>query len=491
LVIVVSGGIMLASGHLTAPFSKALHAAGFPGTVGKAENVWCAPLPEGTVNAADTVRTAAARIQADNLAALRALDFARVPGEGGEEHRRSLRAWYAEGERMRMAQLYSDEVLETPPHASGLQDYVATHRSTLQMLADMPPDAAARYVHHVLPLYGWPSRELYDVGSVLRLLRVAGYAAVYRDDGAALVEIVEIHDKVIATLEQTYYEFVFQAWFEEWMGQYKLLEYALGRVALDASQLQRLAEVFADSTPDLVTFADRMQVSESLRIMAYYEENVRNKASRTAYDRDDIGLNWGRSLPLILAGDALCMSDLLARSPELATLPSHTSEKPEMATARAVLPGLKRQSVKSVISSRIRIYWARSGLARTAIALERYRLAESRYVDRLEVLVPAYLDAIPRDPMENLGTRYREARIAYRDATGKPPNDLHVLAEWLGENGLQAPPVKYRLLDDRYLVYSAGRNEEDNGAEQERRAKVGGVVYRDDVFEVVRRGEGD
>lgn len=50
---------------------------------------------------------------------------------------------------------------------------------------------------------------------------------------------------------------------------------------------------------------------------------------------------------------------------------------------------------------------ARRQVALAAIALERYRLAHSRYPDSLEVLTPDYLPAIPVDPIDGQPLRYR------------------------------------------------------------------------------------
>lgn len=43
-----------------------------------------------------------------------------------------------------------------------------------------------------------------------------------------------------------------------------------------------------------------------------------------------------------------------------------------------------------------------------ACGLERFRLAEGRYPDRLEELVPKYLDAVPEDPHADAAMRYRK-----------------------------------------------------------------------------------
>ena len=71
-------------------------------------------------------------------------------------------------------------------------------------------------------------------------------------------------------------------------------------------------------------------------------------------------------------------------------------------------------------------YVAQLRAARTALAVERYRLAEGRLPQSLDNLVPTYLSAIPDDPLD--GT-----------------------------------PLKYRLLQPGYVVYSVGEDLTDEG----------------------------
>ena len=52
-------------------------------------------------------------------------------------------------------------------------------------------------------------------------------------------------------------------------------------------------------------------------------------------------------------------------------------------------------------------------LARTALAVERYRLATGRTPERLEELVPQYLDQVPLDPFDNQPIRYRRTNPGY------------------------------------------------------------------------------
>jgi len=52
-------------------------------------------------------------------------------------------------------------------------------------------------------------------------------------------------------------------------------------------------------------------------------------------------------------------------------------------------------------------------LARTALALERYRLAGGKVPERLEELVPQYLPEVPSDPFDGNPIRYRRTDPGY------------------------------------------------------------------------------
>jgi hypothetical protein len=89
-------------------------------------------------------------------------------------------------------------------------------------------------------------------------------------------------------------------------------------------------------------------------------------------------------------------------------------------TARLLLPAISNVLVKSANAQ------ACVDLARIACALERYRLAETRYPETLDALVPRYLTALPRDVI-----------------TGDPPR-------------------YHRPDNDRFVLYSVGWNETDD-----------------------------
>jgi hypothetical protein len=94
---------------------------------------------------------------------------------------------------------------------------------------------------------------------------------------------------------------------------------------------------------------------------------------------------------------------------------------PYNSLCKMLLPGL--------VSSPRKFAWAQAAvnLARTACALERYRLAHGKYPEALDALAPQFIAKVPHDP-------------------------------------IGGQPLHYRLTDDgQFVLYSVGWNEKDDG----------------------------
>ena len=87
---------------------------------------------------------------------------------------------------------------------------------------------------------------------------------------------------------------------------------------------------------------------------------------------------------------------------------------------------------------------ARLRAARTALAVERYRLAHGQLPESLGALVPEFLDEVPVDPF--------------------------------GDG-----PVKYKRLENGFMVYSIGVDEEDDGGKEQGRDENG---RKEDIHDV-------
>ena len=125
------------------------------------------------------------------------------------------------------------------------------------------------------------------------------------------------------------------------------------------------------------------------------------------------------------------VSPALARRADTALTAEIKTASPFNVLERLMLPGLGNLAKK--------IAWAQSSvdLARTAIALERYRLAHGEYPETLDALAPQFIAKLPHDVINGQPLHYR------RD----PPSPGSGAAS------------------GQFVLYSVGWNETDDGGE--------------------------
>lgn len=109
--------------------------------------------------------------------------------------------------------------------------------------------------------------------------------------------------------------------------------------------------------------------------------------------------------------------------------------------AHVLAPALSRTSI---LDSRAQ---ADMDMARIALAIERYRLAKGKLPGQLTDLVPTYLTEVPIDPFDG-------------------------------------QPIRYRLTEPGYVVYSVGEDGEENGGKE--KEQVGRGEPYDQCFIVIR-----
>jgi len=118
--------------------------------------------------------------------------------------------------------------------------------------------------------------------------------------------------------------------------------------------------------------------------------------------------------------DAIMYVDLMEGYIEAAQLPPHKRKSASDAVVakigtipkihillRMIMPALGR-----VTTIDIRII-AQLRTARVGLAIQRYRLATGSFPDALSELVPAYLEAVPKDPFDNKELRYKKLETGF------------------------------------------------------------------------------
>lgn len=206
------------------------------------------------------------------------------------------------------------------------------------------------------------------------------------------------------------------------------LEWALSLTAFTDRQLAELSDALAatDSSLDLV----RVIVAE--RCVAI--DCLRNPSLPSGSGKIGVLIRLPgarrRTLLGVLDHDADCIE--AAKLPE----PQRLAEFRRIDKGLDELPILQK-TVRMMVLRMSRIaeldlrLHARLDLARTALAIERYRLATGKPPEELNSLVPKYLAQLPIDPFDGQPIRYRRERSGYvlysvgedaRDNSGREPN---------------------------------------------------------------------
>jgi hypothetical protein len=118
--------------------------------------------------------------------------------------------------------------------------------------------------------------------------------------------------------------------------------------------------------------------------------------------------------------DALMYLDLMDGYIKAGTLPLHlrqeaadaVEEKLEEISKIHILARMLAPAFARVLTLDLRTI-ARLRTARVALAVQRYRLAKGRLPGSIAGLVPAYLDAVPKDPFDGQNMRYERLAVGY------------------------------------------------------------------------------
>jgi hypothetical protein len=188
------------------------------------------------------------------------------------------------------------------------------------------------------------------------------------------------------------------------------LEHSLSLTAFTDAQLQQLGDTLA-TTANTLDLTQAIVAEQCLMIEMYRDPSLLGGAGGGAPVR----------LPLVMGKMWLLDTlDYMADALEASRLPP--MERPARFRAleqevqqlsflhvmvKTLTPSLTRVPIQDL---RVRTHL---DLARTALAIERYRLATGRLPDRLESLVPQYLDRVPTDPFDGQSIRYERLERGY------------------------------------------------------------------------------
>jgi hypothetical protein len=199
---------------------------------------------------------------------------------------------------------------------------------------------------------------------------------------------------------------------------YRNIERVVNRFQLTDEQLRTLTEWVTVS--DASEGYKRAMTGERCLGLHVFQAPIRDAADQTGFGRGFLlflapwkvlGLHYGDALGYInLMQDSIDAVDL-PESERLAAFAAvqedvHDGRRGGMLT-RMLWPALAR-------TLHIDIRWlAHSRATRTALALERYRLAEGHLPQSLDNLAPAYTETVPGDPFDGQDMKYRALETGF------------------------------------------------------------------------------
>ena len=216
---------------------------------------------------------------------------------------------------------------------------------------------------------------------------------------------------------------------------YRDIQRVLNRITLSDEQLQNLSEWI--KAPDIDKDFKRLLIAEQCLGLDTLRAPIRQIVSRTEYGKGMflmlvpwkmLGLCYRDELAFIdLMQDLIDAMDL--PNPQRLTAFKRIEESINTGGRGGTLTGIIWPIHTYLFNIDVR-HLANLRTTQTALAVERYRLTEGRLPKSLDNLVPAYMDAIPDDPFDG-------------------------------------SPLKYRVRQSGYVVYSVGEDQTDEGGTEQ------------------------
>jgi len=433
LVVIGLAGFVLYRLHLQSELRArldAIRAAGYPVTFQEL-NQWYA-LPEGGENAANTLLRAFGYYrQWDNasLGELPLLGRKDLPGrtEKMDEETRTLIAQYlAENDRA-LELLHEGAAIK---HCRYPVDFTAGYAISMSHLGDI------RTGEKLLQLEAALSAES-GSGELAGRSITSMFALARSLSNEPLVLSVLIRCAVQASAVSA-------------------LEYTLNRIELSDETLAELA-VTIDSAED-VSGVNCALVGERCFGIDIFRNPSAQKLGIFAPEVPVAPVVVVYQLTGLCDKDAITYLDVTKEYIEAGQLPLHQRRKAMKAASRK-LDGLSKihlllRRLGTTVGSTVTMLDVRTiaklRTARTAVAIERYRLSNGRLPETLAELVPAYLDAVPKDPFDGQDIRYIKRGVGF-------------------------------------VVYSIGEDESDDGGVEKQRRRRGTSRAPCDITFIIER----
>ena len=308
-----------------------------------------------------------------------------------------------------------------PIHFAEAEAFLADNKDCLDLLYEaaeiewaQPPFDLSQGRALLLP-------ELSEARQCAKLLRLAGETAVRQDDGATSVLAIRAIFSLAASVDAPLLVcHLVRITLERW--GLEMIEDLLSVQALSETQVQTLQTVVDHAA--VVRRYEQSLIGERAMSLELFQAAARDiEMGMRINANDDAPEFWSgiiifRKLLGLHDQDALSYINAMQASIEAAALPTHEALPRLSATEKAQQEklGAIAQSLNLGLS-RVYVLFARSmaelQCAGTALAVERYRLAEGRHPDTLQDLIPTFIASVPVDPFDGQALRYRRRNPGY------------------------------------------------------------------------------
>lgn len=377
----------------------------------------------------------------------------------------------------------------SPRQSEYLAEYIAHNTDSINLLLALDGTRPARYPIHLVFALSHPehSDHLELIRIARELMSWAAVHAMYEKDTDRVVACIRAQYFIARTLDKEPLlesQLAREACLAEMT---RSVERALNAVNFSDAQLRTLQQLCGDGPSDVHQGIPLGIMGNAVLTMDMIQRD--DLAHEQIYDLRDLVQYVGLSKIDLHAytHDMILAAELGYYSPELALAGNFRGAMPWMSLYRTPFSTLFGSSYFSYQLGNVSNRVVRDHLVITAIAVERYRLEHNRLPDALEALVPEFLDEVPRDFYEDFGKRYRLAEKRFQEQHGRAPYDIIELGSAGVDQLFEKRSVKYRQEEDGYLIYSAGRDEKDDGGINFRVDEQGRERRNEDMVLRVRR----
>jgi hypothetical protein len=401
---------LLVLSHITGSYKlrkrlQDLRARGYPLTIEELNSMYT--IPEGTRNAADVYLAAFSCFKEWDKAGMSALGKAQSPArtEPLDDSSRQL-----------------------------LEKFLSENKKTFTLLHEAASIEHCKYPVDLAEPLNWDDPLFNNVRNCARLLHID--VLIQCDNKAPDKALASIRANLMLAGSMSIPTVDYRLTYTGLRGwTYRGIQRVLNRIQLSDEQLQDLSEWI--KAPDIDEDFKRVLIAEQCLGLDTLQAPIREIASRTEYGKGMFLMLVPWKMLGLCYRDTLAFIDLMQDLIDAMDLPNPERLAAFEAVQESMHAGGRGGTLTGMIWP-IRTFFldidvrhlALLRTTQTALAVERCRLAEGRLPKSLDNLVPAYMDAIPNDPF----------------------------------NG---SPLKYRVRQSGYVVYSVGEDLTDEGGTEQ------------------------